>query len=141
MAMDQSLRANFASVVRAGESYQGKQGLDYTPGVSAQSVGSQAIWLGSVTLPPHGGRTKAHLHENHETALYLISGDEAELWSGEQLEHREIVRAGDYVYIPAGVPHVAVNRSETPAAFIAARTNPNEQESVLMRPELESKVP
>src|SRR3712207_9276017 len=59
MAMAQSARANFASVVRAGESYHGKQGLDYTPGVSAESVGSQAIWLGSVTLPPKGGRTKA----------------------------------------------------------------------------------
>ncbi len=139
--MAQSARANFASVVRAGESYHGKQGLDYTPGVSAESVGSQAIWLGSVTLPPKGGRTKAHLHENHETALYFISGDEAELWSGEQLEHREIVRAGDYVYIPAGVPHVAVNRTETPMAVIAARTDPNEQESVLMLPNLEAKVP
>ena len=48
--MAQSVRANFGSVVRAGGSYHGKQGLDYTPGVSAQSVGSQAIWLGSVTL-------------------------------------------------------------------------------------------
>ena len=133
-------RAKFGSVVRAGESYHGKQGLDYTPGVSAESVGSQAIWLGSVTLPPHGGRTKAHLHENHETALYLISGDEAELWTGEQLEHMEVVHAGDYIYIPAGVPHVAVNRTETPMAFIAARTDPNEQESVVMRPDLESKV-
>ena len=141
MAMDQSLRADFASVVRGGESYHGKQGLDYTPGVSAQSAGSRAIWLGSVTLPPHGGRTKAHLHENHETALYLISGDEAELWTGEQLEHREIVRAGDYVYIPAGVPHVAVNRTERTMAFIAARTDPKEQESVLLRPDLEAKVP
>ena len=58
--------------------------------VSAQSVGSQAIWLGSVMLPPNGGRTKAHLHEDHETAIYLISGDEVELWTGERLEHREI---------------------------------------------------
>jgi uncharacterized RmlC-like cupin family protein len=139
--MDQSLRADFASVVRAGESYHGKQGLDYVPGVSAQSVGSQAIWLGSVTLPPHGGRTKAHLHENHETALYLVSADEVEFLTGEQLEHREIARAGDYIYIPAGVPHVAVNRTETPAVFMAARTDPNEQESVVMRPDLEAKVP
>jgi uncharacterized RmlC-like cupin family protein len=139
--MTPSVRANLGSVVRAGESYHGKQGLDYTPEISAQSVGSQAIWLGSVILPPHGGRTKAHLHENHETALYLISADEVEFWTGEQLEHREIARAGDYIYIPAGVPHVAVNRTATPAAFIAARTDPNEQESVLMRPDLESKVP
>src|SRR5919199_4000803 len=133
MSMDPSLRADFASVVHAGEAYQGKQGLDYTPGVSAQSVGSKAIWLGSVTLPPQGGRTKAHLHENHETALYLVSADEVELWTGEQLEHREIARAGDYIYIPAGVPHVAVKRTPAPALFMASRKNPKEKESVVMR--------
>jgi uncharacterized RmlC-like cupin family protein len=86
-------------------------------------------------------RTKAHLHEHHETAIYLLSGDEVELWTGEQLEHREVAHPGDYLYIPAGVPHVAVNRSETPAIFVAARTDPNEQESVVLRPDLEAKVP
>ncbi len=104
-------------------------------------MGSQAIWLGSVTLPPRGGRTKAHLHENHETALYLLSGEEVKLWTGEQLEHREVAHPGNYIYIPAGVPHVAVNSSETPAVFVAARTDPNEQESVVLRPDLEAKVP
>jgi uncharacterized RmlC-like cupin family protein len=39
------------------------------------------------------------------------------------------------------VPHVAVNRGEVPAVFVAARTDPNEQESVVMRPELDEKVP
>jgi uncharacterized RmlC-like cupin family protein len=136
-----SARANLGCVVRAGEGYQGKQGLNYTPGISAESAGSQALWLGSGTLPPHGGRTKAHLHENHESAIYVISGDEVELWTGEQLEHREVAHAGDYLYIPAGVPHVAVNRGETPAVFVAARTDPNEQESVVMLPELDEKVP
>jgi uncharacterized RmlC-like cupin family protein len=136
-----SARANRGCVVRAGEGYQGKQGLNYTPGISAQSAGSVALWLGSGTLPPRGGRTKAHLHENHETAIYLLSGDEVELWTGEQLEHREVAHPGDYLYIPAGVPHVAVNRSERPAIFVLARTDPNEQESVELRPELEGKVP
>ncbi len=96
---------------------------------------------GSVTLSPRGGRTKAHLHEDHETALNSISGDEVELWTGEELEHREVARAGDYIYIPVGVPHVTLNRTETPAAFVAARTDPNEQESVVMRSDLETKVP
>ena len=32
-----------------GESYHGKQGLNCTPGVSAESVGSQAIWLGDAS--------------------------------------------------------------------------------------------
>jgi uncharacterized RmlC-like cupin family protein len=139
--MTSSARAYLGCVVRAGEGYQGKQGLNYTPGISAESAGSQALWLGSGTLPPQGGRTKAHLHEAHESAIYVISGDEVELWTGEQLEHREVAHAGDYLYIPAGVPHVAVNRSETPAVFVAARTDPNEQESVVMLPELDEKVP
>ncbi len=139
--MDASVGAKVGRVVHAGESYQGKQGPNYTPGVSAETVGARALWLGAVTLPPLGGRTKAHVHENHESAFYLISGDEVELWTGDQLEHREVARAGDFLYIPAGVPHVAVNRGEMPAHFVGARTDPNEQESVVMRPELDARVP
>jgi uncharacterized RmlC-like cupin family protein len=131
--------AAFGSVVRAGQSYQGKQGPDYTPGISAESVDARALWLGSVTIPP-GGRTKAHVHENHESGFFLVSGDEVELWTGDELEHCETARAGDYLYVPAGVPHVAVNRSDVPAVFVGARTDPNEQESVVMRPELEDRV-
>ncbi len=132
---------NLGGVVRGGELYRGKQGLDYTPGVSAETVGSRALWLGSVTLPPAGGRTKAHIHEQHESAFYMISGEEVDVYTGEQLEHRDVAHAGDYLYFPAGVPHVAVNRSEVPAVFVGARTDPNEQESVVMRPELDEKVP
>jgi uncharacterized RmlC-like cupin family protein len=131
---------NLGGVVRGGELYRGKQGLDYTPGVSAETVGSGALWLGSVTLPPAGGRTKAHIHEQHESAFCMISGEEVEVYTGEELEHRDVAHAGDYFYFPAGVPHVAVNRGERPAVFVGARTDPNEQESVVMRPELDEKV-
>ncbi len=138
--MDDSARVGVGRVVRGGESYRGQQGVDYTPGVSAQTVGAQALWLGAVTIPP-GGRTKAHIHEHHESAFYLVSGDEVELWTGDQLQHRDVAHAGDYLYIPAGVPHVAVNRSQSPAFFVGARTDPNEQESVVMTPELDGRVP
>jgi uncharacterized RmlC-like cupin family protein len=50
-------------------------------------------------------------------------------------------RQGTYLYVPAGVPHVAVNRGPVPAVFIGARTDPHEQESVVMRPELDERVP
>lgn len=126
--------------VRAGESYLGKQGLTYTPGVSAETVGSRAIWLGSVPVPP-GGRTKAHIHEHHESAFYMVSGEEVELWTGDELQHRDVARPGDYLYIPAGVPHVAVNRGTGAALFVGARTDPHEQESVVMRPDLDGRVP
>ncbi|HET7056371.1 MAG TPA: cupin domain-containing protein [Thermomicrobiales bacterium] len=127
-------------VVPVGDKYRGKQGLDYVPAVSAENVGSHGLWFGTMTIPP-GGRTAAHFHEHHETAIYVISGDEVEMYSGEQLEVMEICRPGDFLYIPAGLPHVAVNRSQTPAFVVAARTDPNEQESVVMRPDLDSRAP
>lgn len=133
-------RPKIGRVVRAGESYYGKQGPSYTPGISAATVGSQALWVGSVVLPP-GGRTKAHFHENHESAFYVASGEEVELWTGDELDEKAIAHAGDYLYIPPMVPHVAVNRSATPALFVGARTDPNEQESVVLRPDLDARVP
>ncbi len=139
--MSQKAPDPVARVVRAGESYEGKQGPNYTPGISAETVGALRLWLGSVTLPPHGGRTRAHIHENHESAFYLVSGSEVELYSGDHLQHREVAYPGDYLYIPAGVAHVAVNRGELPAVFVGARTDPNEQESVVMRPDLDESVP
>ena len=138
--MEAATRAKIGRVVPAGERYQGKQGLDYTPGVSAETVGSEGLWLGSVVLPP-GGRTKAHVHEHHELAFYMVSGDEAELWTGDRLEHREVAHAGDCLYIPAGVPHVAVNRGVAAALFVGARTDPKEQESVILRSDLDASVP
>ncbi len=65
-----------------------------------------------------------------------------ELWTGEQLEHRDVAYPGDYLFIPANVPHVAVNRNETaPAVFVGVRNEPTAQESVVMRPELDARVP
>ena len=139
--MEASTGAKIGRVVQGGAAYEGKQGPNYTPGVSAETVGARALWLGSVTLPPRGGRTKAHVHDSHKSAFYFVSGDEVELWTGDQLEHRDVAHPGDFLFIPAGVPHVAVNRSDTPAVFIGARSDPNEQESVVMRPELEAQVP
>ena len=89
-----------------------------------------------LTIPP-GGRAKAHLHENHETAIYVLSG-EAVMWYGDQLEHEARVSAGDFMYIPAGLPHLPANASDTePCVGILARTDPNEQESVVLRPDLD----
>jgi uncharacterized RmlC-like cupin family protein len=46
--------------------------------------------------------------------------------------------AGDYLYIPAGMPHLPYNPSSTEACTaVIARTDPNEQEGVLLRPELD----
>jgi hypothetical protein len=91
--------------------------------------------------PPAGKRTKAHVHEQHESAFYFLSGDEIELWIGARLQHCEKARPGDYLFILANVPHVAVNRGSQPAVFVGARNEATAQESVIMHPELDSAVP
>jgi uncharacterized RmlC-like cupin family protein len=127
-------------VVKGGSGYRAEQGSDYLPGVSAETVGSRALWLGIVTLPA-GQRTKAHVHERHETAFYMLSGETIELWTGDQLQHRDVARPGDYIFIPANLLHVAVNRGNIPAVFVGGRNEPTAQESVVMFPEMDAKVP
>src|ERR1700751_2677648 len=118
-------------LVRADDTYDGKQGLTYFCGIAAETVGSKSICMHLLTFPP-GGRARAHMHENHETAIYVLSG-EAEMWYGEGLQEYAVINAGDFVYIPAGMPHLPGNRSETETCHaVIARTDPNEQESVVL---------
>ena len=57
---------------------------------------------------------------------------------GEQLEHRLEAHPGDFVYIPASMPHKPWNLSETePIVMVVARTDANEQESLVLLPELD----
>ena len=124
-------------LVRVGEEFVGKQGHLCAPGISAQSAGAQGLHLQIVRLPP-GNRSKAHKHDDHETAIYVLSG-ESGCWYGDRLQHHLIARAGDFLYIPADMPHLPYNLSDTESCVaVIARTDPNEQESVVLLPELET---
>ena len=125
-------------LVRPSDTYDGKQGLTYFEGIASETVGSQAICMHLLTIPP-GGRAKVHLHQNHETAIYILQGEAITLW-GDNLEERTDLRGGDLFYIPAGVPHLPVNISNAPVSAVIARTDPNEQESVVLLPELEARA-
>jgi uncharacterized RmlC-like cupin family protein len=125
-------------VIRSSNTYKGLQGFNYFEGITAQNVGSQAICMHLLTIPP-GGKARAHMHEKHETTIYVLKG-EGEMWYGENLSQHLTVRAGDFLYIPAGVPHLPANRSDSEVTAVIARTDPNEQESVVLLPELEQYV-
>jgi uncharacterized RmlC-like cupin family protein len=127
-------------VVDAQPVFIGKQTFLYAPGISAESVGAQGIHLQIVTIAP-GQRAKAHKHEGHETAIYILSG-ESGVFYGERLEEHLNARAGNFIYIPAGMPHLPYNLSATEnCVAMIARTDPNEQESVVLLPELDSLRP
>jgi uncharacterized RmlC-like cupin family protein len=116
-------------VLSPGEAFHGRQRLDYFAGVSAQSAGATGICMHLLTIPP-GARSEPHLHERHETAVYVLSG-EAGMRYGEGLREHLTVRAGQFLYIPANMPHLTYNASETvPCTAVLARTDPHEQESV-----------
>ena len=126
-------------VVREGAPFRGKQGHIYRPAISAEAVGSHALHMQLLEIPP-GERAHAHKHEAHETAIHVLSGISGCFW-GEHLQHHAIVGAGDFCYIAADVPHLPYNRSTTEKVVaIIARTDPNEQESVVLLPELEAGV-
>ena len=118
-------------VISRGEAQRSKQALDYFEGVSAQTARSKGLCMHLVSIPPLG-RAKPHLHENHESAVYVVSG-EAGMWYGTDLREHVWMRPGDFVYIPANTPHLPYNPSETePCLGLVARTDPNEQESVTL---------
>lgn len=117
-------------VIRSSEGFHGKQGLDYFAGVSAQSAGAHAICMHMLVMPP-GAEARPHYHEAHETAIFMLEGSTS-FRHGPNLEYLDQVNQGDYVYIPAGVPHQPFNPTDKPARALIARTDPNEQESVVL---------
>jgi uncharacterized RmlC-like cupin family protein len=125
--------------VRADKTYEGKQGFTFFEGITSETVGAQAICMHLQRIPP-GGRAKAHKHATHETAIYVIAGT-GEMWWGDRLENHMQTTAGDLVYIPADVPHLPMNTGTEEVVAILARTDPHEQESVVLLPELEALVP
>ncbi|MFN4057226.1 MAG: cupin domain-containing protein [Roseinatronobacter sp.] len=125
--------------LRPGSLYSGKQGFSYFEGIASETTGAQGICMHLLTVPP-GGRAKAHKHATHETAIFVLEGAAIMYW-GQQLEHRMDTVAGDLVYIPADMPHLPVNPTDAPVRAVIARTDPHEQESVVLLPDLDALVP
>ncbi len=125
--------------MRPAGTFAGKQGFNYFEGISKETTGSTGICMHLLTIPP-GGRAKAHKHATHETAIYVLSGETVMFW-GHRLENRMVVSEGEILYIPADMPHLPMNLTAHPASAVIARTDPHEQESVVLLPELEALVP
>lgn len=106
-----------------------RQGLRQFVGISGANSGATGLSMNEVIIPA-GGRAQAHRHVGSESTIYLLSGTVKTLY-GPCLEHSVVNRAGDFLFIPAGLPHQPINLSATqPAIAIVARNDPNEQEQV-----------
>lgn len=106
-----------------------RQRLPYFVGLSGATVGSQGLSMHLVVIPP-GARADPHLHLGYETGIYVLEGRVLTRW-GPALEHEVVSVAGDFLFIPPGVPHEAVNLSDDlPARAVVARNHPAEQDQV-----------
>ena len=107
-----------------------KQQLPNFVGISGANAGAKHLSMNLVVIPP-GGAAQPHVHRGYETAIYLLQG-RVETRYGPGLRKSVIHEAGDFIFIPADVPHQPVNLSDTePAHALVARNDPNEQESVV----------
>jgi uncharacterized RmlC-like cupin family protein len=125
-------------VIRAGDSYVGRQGFTYACGLTGATAGSRALCMTALTLPD-GARAKAHLHQAIETAVYVLEG-EAEMYFGDRLEQLVHARAGEYIYIPADMPHLVLNRSGAPCRAVVAHSAEDDQAGIVLLPALDALV-
>ena len=106
-----------------------KQKLPYFVGISGETVGARGLSMHIVVIPP-GARAEPHSHIGYETGIYVLQGRVRTRW-GAALENDVISEAGDFLFIPGGVPHEAINLSDVePARAVVARNDPNERDKV-----------
>jgi uncharacterized RmlC-like cupin family protein len=96
------------------------QNLDRINAVAPEVTGAGEIYMALVTVPA-GARAVPHAHENTHTSIYVISGT-VKTYYGEKLEEVCETSAGDFLYIPPGLIHCAVNDTAEPAVGVIART-------------------
>jgi uncharacterized RmlC-like cupin family protein len=127
----QDPRAHRHGVIVRSRGEEGRRSVgDKQPGVSGPSPGAHVLRLHLVMIPP-GTRGMPHFHAGGETAIYVVSG-EADVWHGPGLGKRSAVRAGDFIYVPPGTPHLAVNRGEVTSIAVVGRTDPPDQAGIVV---------
>ena len=107
---------------------------DQLDSATAQTPGSQRsaaihsgagiespIW-GGLFRVEHGARTGIHHHGEQDTIVYVLSGSSYVRW-GEQGEFNATAQAGDFLYVPARLPHQEINPSgEIPFLWVVVRS-------------------
>jgi uncharacterized RmlC-like cupin family protein len=115
--------------LRPGREVMTRQQLPYFVGISGQTVAATGLSMHLVVIPP-GARAQPHVHVGYETGIYVLEGRVCTRW-GPALEHEVVSEAGDFLFVPPGVPHEAINLSTTePARAVVARNHPAEQDLV-----------
>jgi len=116
--------------IRPGQAVMTVQRLPYFVGISGRTVNARALSMHLVVIP-QGARAEPHVHVGYETGINVLEGTVCTRW-GPRLEHELVSTAGEFLFVPPGVPHEAINLSATePARAVVARNDPAEQDKVV----------
>lgn len=115
--------------IRPDREVMTRQRLPYFVGISGNTVDALDLSMHIVVIPP-GSRSEPHMHVGYETGIYVLQGRVLTRW-GAELEHEVISEPGDFLFVPPGVPHQAINLSASESArAIVARNDSAEQDKI-----------
>ena len=106
----------------SGDTQQTSGSLRLAAISAGQNVESQ-LWGGIFVVEP-GAKTGIHHHGNQDTIVYILEGESYVRW-GERGEHSALAHVGDFVHVPAYLPHQEVNPSQRdPFRWVVVRSTP-----------------
>jgi uncharacterized RmlC-like cupin family protein len=89
--------------------------------ISAMHNVSSSLWAGTFVVEP-SAKTGIHHHGKQETVVYVLEGEALVRW-GSDGENAATVRAGDFLHVPAWLPHQELNASEDkPFRWVVVRS-------------------
>jgi uncharacterized RmlC-like cupin family protein len=94
--------------------------------ISGSLTGSQRLWMGGNTVAP-GQKSADHHHGEADSGIYVVSGHPRFVFLVDGRERFLDAGPGDFVYVPAWVPHREENPSaDEDAVVVLARSTPEE---------------
>jgi uncharacterized RmlC-like cupin family protein len=84
-------------------------GMNRAAAINFARVGAQKIWAGTVSIFANA-KTGAHHHGALESVIYVVRGRARMRW-GDRLEYVAEAGPGDFIFVPAYVPHQEINAS------------------------------
>ena len=126
------------ALIKPGQTYFGKQGITYSAGASAETVGAEKICMNVMPMPP-GAVAKAHYHKDIETIAYMLQG-ECAVYYGDHLEKRVDVRQGEQCFCAANIPLAPRNESGKPCTWIVVHSSGSDQDGIVLLPELDAEL-
>jgi uncharacterized RmlC-like cupin family protein len=96
-------------------------GMNRAAAITYARAGAEKLWAGTVVIHPKA-KTGAHHHGPVESVIYVVSGKARMRW-GDRLEFVAEAGPGDFIYVPAYVPHQEINANDDePLACVLVRS-------------------